>query len=306
MISVNAAAARPVSLKFLVLALLMAFVAAPALAQDSSEPPSQEQPATPIGPDTVVARVGDLVITEADLAFAAEDLGQDLSNIPQDQLRAVLLTQMIDLRLMAQAGEAAGVRDDPLFKLRLDYLTDRALRRAYTKMAISDTITPEAIKAEYDKQIAAIPDEDEVHARHILVSSEDDAKAIKAEIEAGADFIELAKAKSIEPNAAQSGGDLGYFKRAVMVKPFADAAFAMEVGQISDPVQTQFGWHIIKVEDRRPAAKPTLEQMTQQIGQQLYIAKYRAIFGELHKNATIEIPDAALAEQVAQQLKPVQ
>ena len=306
MTSFASVAARPVSLKSLALALLAAFSPLAVLAQESSEPPAQEQPAAPIGPDTVVARIGDVVITEADLAFTAEDLGQDLSSIPQDQLRAVLLAQMIDLKLMAQAGDAAGVRDDVLFKLRLDYLTDRALRRAYTKTAINDTITPEAIKAEYDKQIAAIPAEDEIHARHILVSSEDDAKAIKTEIEAGADFIELAKTKSIEPNAAQSGGDLGYFKRAVMVKPFADAAFAMEVGQISDPIQTQFGWHIIKVEDRRPAAKPTLEQLTPQIGQQLYIAKYRAIFGELHRNATIEIPDAVLAEQVAQQLQPVQ
>jgi peptidyl-prolyl cis-trans isomerase C len=91
-----------------------------------------------------------------------------------------------------------------------------------------------------------------------------------------------------------------------MVKPFADAAFAMEVGAISDPVQTQFGWHIIKVEDRRPAAKPTLEQLTQQIGQQLYVQKYRQIFGDLRKTATIDIPDAALAEQVNLQLAPVE
>ena len=115
----------------------------------------------------------------------------------------------------------------------------------------------------------------------------------------------FAKTKSIEPNAAQSGGDLGYFKRGVMVKPFADAVFAMQVGQISDPVQTQFGWHIIKVEDRRPAAKPTLEEMTQQIGQQLYVAKYRETFDALRKAATIDIPDAALAAQVDQQLGPV-
>jgi peptidyl-prolyl cis-trans isomerase C len=302
------AANLPSLLKSLALALVLAVAPAAAYAQDSSassEPPSQEQPAPQPGPDTVVATVGGEPITEADLAFAAEDIGADLNQIPQDQIRAVLLAQMIDLKLMAQAGEKQGLTDDQLFKLRLNYLTDRALRRAYSKVAISDTITPEAIKAEYDKQVAAIPDEEEIHARHILVSTEDDAKAIKAELDAGADFIELAKAKSIEPNAAQSGGDLGYFKRGVMVKPFGDAAFAMQVGEISNPVQTQFGWHIIKIEDRRPAAKPTLEEMTQQIGQQLYVAKYRALFDELRKAAAIDIPDAALADQVNKQLGPL-
>lgn len=303
-------AMRPFTLKILALALLVTFGTATAYAQDessSSEPPSQEQPAPqPIGPDTVVATVGGETITEADLAFTAEDLGQELNSIPPDQIRAVLLAQMIDIKMMSQSGDKEGMRDDPLFKLRLEYLTDRALRRAYVKQAISDTITAEAVKAEYDKRIAAMPDEDEVHARHILVSSEDDAKAIKAEIDAGADFAELAKQKSIEPQAKQSGGDLGYFKRAVMVKPFADAAFAMEVGQVSDPVQTQFGWHIIKVEDRRPAAKPTLEEMTQQIGNELYSARYRQVFNDLRKTAAIEITDPTLAEQVNQQLGPLE
>lgn len=301
------AAARPFSFKSLLLALVLACVPAAAMAQDaSSEPPAVEEPAAPVGPDTIVATVGGVPITEGDLAFTAEDIGADLNSIPPEQIRSVLLAQMIDLRLMALAGEKAGMAEDPLFKARLDYLTDRAMRRAYTKTAVTDTITPEAIKAEYDKQIAAIPDEEEVHARHILVSTEDDAKAIKAEIDAGADFVELAKTKSIEPNAAQSGGDLGYFKRAVMVKPFADAAFAMEVGQISDPVQTQFGWHIIRLEDRRMAAKPTLEALTPQIGQQLFVQKYRAIFNELRKEAVIDIPDAALAEQVNLQLGPAE
>jgi peptidyl-prolyl cis-trans isomerase C len=309
MMSLFRPANLPTLLKSLALALVLAVVPAMAHAQDSSaasSQPSQEQPAPQPGPDTVVATVGGEPITEADLAFAAEDIGADLNQIPQEQIRAVLLAQMIDLKLMAQAGEKRGLTEDQLFKLRLNYLTDRALRRAFSKVAISDTITPEAIQAEYDKQVAAIPDEDEIHARHILVSTEDDAKAIKAELDAGADFVELAKAKSIEPNAAQSGGDLGYFKRGVMVKPFGDAVFAMQVGEISNPVQTQFGWHIIKVEDRRPAPKPSLEEMTQQIGQQLYVTKYRALFDELRKAATIDIPDATLAEQVNQQLGPLQ
>jgi len=309
MTSQSRPAMLPFLLKTLALALVLAVAPAAVQAQDaasSSEPPSQEQPAPQPGPDTVVATVGGEPITEADLAFAAEDIGADLNQIPPDQIRAVLLAQMIDLKLMAQAGDKQGLKEDQLFKLRLDYLTDRALRRAFAKVAISDTITPEAIKAEYDKQVAAIPDEDEVHARHILVSTEDDAKAIKAELDAGADFVELAKQKSIEPNAAQSGGDLGYFKRAVMVKPFADAAFAMEVGAISEPIQTQFGWHIIKVEDRRPAAKPSLEELTPQIGQQLYVDKYRALFDQLRQSATIDIPDATLADQVNQQFGPAQ
>jgi peptidyl-prolyl cis-trans isomerase C len=303
MTSLFTPAKLPSLLKSLALALVLAAAPTLALAQDTPAPPPPD--AAP-GPGTIVATVGGEPITEADLAFAAEDIGQDLNQIPADQIRAVLLAQMIDLKLMSQAAEKQGLTNDELFKLRLSYLTDRALRRAYSKVAISDAITPEAIKAEYDKEVAAIPDEDEVHARHILVSTEDDAKAIKAQLDGGADFIELAKAKSIEPNAAQSGGDLGYFKRAVMVKPFGDAAFAMKVGEISNPVQTQFGWHIIKVEDRRPAAKPTLEEMTQKIGQQLYVAKYRELFDGLRKASTIDIPDAALADQVNKQLGPLQ
>jgi len=264
---------------------------------------AQSAPATP-KPDAVVATVGGEQITEADLAFAAEDLGQDLQNVPQDQVRAVLLAQMIDLKLMAEAGHGAKLEDTDLYKLRLKYLTDRALRRAYTKQAVSDKITPKEIKAAYDKQVATIPDEEEVHARHILVTTEDDAKAIKAQLDGGADFATLAKEKSIEPGAKDSGGDLGYFKAAQMVKPFADAAFAMKVGEVSQPVQTQFGWHIIKVEDRRKAAKPTLEQLTPQLGQQLYVAKYRALFDQLRTASKIDIPDAALKAAVEAQLGP--
>jgi peptidyl-prolyl cis-trans isomerase C len=279
------------------------------IAQDTSSSSSSAEPSPtpePPGPNTVVATVGGEAITEADLAFAAEDIGQQLGQIPQDQIRAVLLAQMIDLRLMAQAGKAAGLENGDFYKQRLQYLTERALRRAYTKQEVSDAVTPDEIKAEYDKRIAAMPDVEEVHARHILVSSEDDAKAIKAQLDAGADFATLAKEKSIEPGAKDSGGDLGYFTQDKMVKPFADAAFALQVGEISNPVQTQFGWHIIKVEDRRKAPKPTLEAMTQQIGQELYVAKYRAIFDQLRKATTIDIPDATLKAQVEQQIGPNQ
>ena len=300
----------PVFLKIIVLLLaLIGFGALPmaASAQDASS--SSAEPAAPPaapGPDSVVATVGGEPITEADLAFAAEDIGQQLSQIPPEQIRAVLLAQMIDLKLMAQGGHAAKMEDDALFKGRLNYLTDRALRRAFTKAKVSDAITDAEIKSVYDAQIAGMPEVEEVHARHILVSTEDDAKAIKAALDGGADFVQLAKDKSIEPGAKDSGGDLGYFTADKMVKPFADAAFALKVNEISQPIQTQFGWHVIQLLDRRPSPKPTLEQLTQQIGQQLYIEKYRALFDALRKDATIDIPDPALKAQVDAQLGPIQ
>src|SRR5882724_11869022 len=168
----------PGLLKILVLllvALTLGGLPFASIAQDasSSVQPAAPAPAPGPSPSSVVATVGGEQITEADLAFAAEDLGQDLQQVPQDQIRAVLLAQMIDLKLMAQAGHAAKLEDSDLYKMRLSYLTDRALRRAYTKQAVSDAITPDQIKAEYDKQIAAMPNVDEIHARHILVSSED-------------------------------------------------------------------------------------------------------------------------------------
>ena len=308
-----APARLPGFLKIIVLLLVALTFAGPlaANAQDASSSAPASTAAAPAAapapsPNSVVATVAGQPITEADLAFAAEDLGQDLAQIPQDQIRAVLLSQMIDLKLMAAAGHAANLEQSDLYKQRLSYLQDRALRRAYTKQTVSDAITPDEIKAEYDKMVAAMPSVDEIHARHILVSTEDDAKAIKAQLDGGADFATLAKEKSIEPGAKDSGGDLGYFTQDKMVKPFGDAAFALKVNEISQPVQTQFGWHIIQVLDRRPAAKPTLDAMTQQIGQQLYVTKYRALFDQLRKAATIDIPDVALKAQVESQLGPEQ
>jgi peptidyl-prolyl cis-trans isomerase C len=302
----------PALLKWLVLALVALTLCSLPMASNaqdssssaaaSSQEPAIEGAPTPPSPTSVVATVGGQQITEADLAFAAEDLGPDLNQIPQDQIRAVLLSQMIDLKLMAAAGHAANLENSDLYKARISYLEDRALRRAYTKQVVSDVITPDAIKAEYDAEIAKMPAVDEIHARHILVTTEDDAKAIKAQLDGGADFAALAKEKSIEPGAKTSGGDLGFFTQDKMVKPFADAAFALKVNEVSQPVQTQFGWHVIQVLERRPAAKPTLQDMTQQIGQQLYVKKYREIFDSLRKASTIEIADPALKQQVDAQL----
>jgi peptidyl-prolyl cis-trans isomerase C len=171
---------------------------------------------------------------------------------------------------MAEAGHAANMEQNDLYKSRLTYLQDRALRRAFTKTQVSDAITPDEIKAEYDKEIAAMPTQDEVHARHILVSSQDDAKAIKAQLDGGADFATLAKEKSIDKGSGQNGGDLNWFTKDTMVKEFSDAAFAMQRGDVSKvPVKSQFGWHIIKITDSRMQTPVPLEQRKDDIRQAL-------------------------------------
>jgi peptidyl-prolyl cis-trans isomerase C len=279
------------------------------LAQDAAQPatdPAAAAPATPAAPaqpdpNAVVANVGNETITEADLGFAAEDLAQELQQVPPDQQRAFLVTVLIDMKVMAQAAKQQGMDQTDIFKRRLAYLEERALRRAYFAEKVAAAVTPDAVKAAYDKFVAGFTPEDEVHAEHILVNSEDDAKAIKAQLDKGANFEELAKEKSTDPSAKQNGGDLGFFSKGQMVKPFEDKAFSMEVGQVSDPVQSQFGWHIIKVVDKRKSSPPSLEQVQQQIGQQLMFKSFDDEIAKLKSGLTIDIPDANLAAAVKAQ-----
>ena len=149
----------------------------------------------------------------------------------------------------------------------------------------------------YDDAVKQMPAEQEVHARHILVPTEDEAKAIEAELKKGADFAALAKEKSKDPGAAD-GGDLGYFTKDQMVPEFAEAAFKLDKGQISDPIHTQFGWHIIKVEEKRNRKAPDFDQVKAQIetyvtrkAQADYVAKLR----ETAKIERMDQPDAAAA-----------
>ncbi|WP_323015953.1 peptidylprolyl isomerase [Devosia sp.] len=276
-----------------VLALFMAGALAPALAQDA---------AAPVAPETVIATVGGEPITEADLGFAAEDLGQDLAQMPPEQRRPFLLSVLIDMKVLAKAGADAGMADTPLFAQRLDYLRERALRRAYFNDAILGAVTEEAMRAEYDKFTAGFEPEEERRASHILVEKEEDAKAIKAELEAGADFAALAKEKSIDPGSGAQGGDLGFFSRGMMVPAFEEAAFALtEPGQVSDLVQSNYGWHIIKLTETRMSAPPTFEQVAGQIQQQLLMKTFNETVAKLMEGTTVDIADPALKAALDQQ-----
>lgn len=269
-------------------------------AQDAAPAAPAAEAAAPaqVDPNAVVARVGDETITEADLAFAAEDMGQDLANVPPEERKAFLTTVLIDMKVMAIAAKADQMNQTDSFKRRLTYLEDRALRRAYFTEKVAATVTPEAVQAAYDEFTKTFTPQDEVHARHILVASKEEADAIKTELDGGASFEDIAKEKSIDPGSGANGGDLGFFGKGMMVPEFEAAALALEPGQVSEPVQSQFGWHIIKVEEKRKSAPPSLQQVGAQLQQQVLFKALDTEISRLKETTAVEIPDAALAEAV--------
>src|SRR5690606_19691558 len=174
---------------------------------------------------------------------------------------------------------------------RMALLRERALHSAYIEETIAGSVTDEQVRARYDEQVSQMPASEEIRARHIIVDTEDEAKAIIAELDAGGDFEAIAKEKSKDGAAAQ-GGDLGYFSKGRMVPEFEEAAFAMEVGAHSkEPVKTQFGFHVLKVEDKRNVAPPAFEQVSQQFRSLLLREAYFDAVNTLREAATVEISD---------------
>ena len=244
-------------------------------------------------PDDVVAKVGDAEITEADIAFAAKDLGQQLQRFPPAQWRQLLIDAVVDMELLAKAAKEDGLDQDPDFKRQVEFLELQALRNAYLTQKLGGEISDEDIQAAYDKEYGDYVGEDEINARHILVKDKAEAEAIIKELDEGADFAELAKTKSTGPSGP-NGGDLGYFTKGQMVKPFEDAVFELEPGSYTkEPVETQFGWHVIKLEDKRAQEKPTLEEVADTLRQQIFRERYEEKMAQLKADTTIEVIDAA-------------
>ena len=275
-------------------ALAAVLLATPALAQDATA-------AASLTPDTVVATVGGEPITEADISFAAEDLQQELAQMPAEQRKPFLVTVLIDMKVMAMAAREADLDETELFQRRLAYLEDRALRRAYFAEKIATAVTPEAVQGAYDAFVASFEGQEEVRARHILLATEEEALVVKAELEGGRDFAELAREKSTDPSAQQNGGDLGFFSRGMMVPPFEAAAFVLEVGATSEPVQSDFGWHVIKVEDKRAGQPPSLEQIAPQLQQQVMFDTFGSAVAALKEGVEVAFPDPAMAAAVKEQ-----
>jgi len=226
--------------------------------------------ALPIGParsqdDPVVAKVNGVEVRQSDLAMAEEDMGQQAQALTGDARRDYLVSYVSDVILAAKAAEAKKVQDQGEFKSRIAFIRNKLLMETLLQAEGKAAVTDQAMKKVYDEAVTQMGSEQEVRARHILVPTEAEAKAILAEIKKGTDFAELAKQKSKDPGAAAEGGDLGYFAKEQMVPEFAEVAYKMDKGQLSEPVKTQFGWHIIKVEDKRTKPVPEFDKVKDQL-----------------------------------------
>jgi len=261
-----------------------------------AEKPAEETTATAeYDATTVVATVDGINITLGQLGAFFASLPAQYKQVPGKDLLPVLIDQAANQILVARAAEQAGLAERTSVKIALENARRDALARAYIQDLLDQEITDEVVRKAYDERVAAMPEQTEVNASHILVKTEEEAKAIVEELKNGADFAELAKTKSTGPSGP-NGGVLGWFGKGQMVPPFEEAVFALEVGQISAPVKTQFGWHVIKLNETRVKPKPTFESMAQQIRGELSQQLIRAKLEEMRSAATIERADIALPD----------
>jgi peptidyl-prolyl cis-trans isomerase C len=255
----------------------------------------------------VLAKVNGAEIRQSDVTLAEEELGPSLAQMDPATKKENVLAFLIDMKIVAKAAEDKKIENNEDFKKRLAFTRNRLLMDSLLATEGKAATTDDAMKKVYEEASKQITGEQEVHAHHILVETEADAKAIEDELKKGADFAELAKKKSKDPGASD-GGDLGFFTKDQMVPEFSAVAFALEPGKISDPVKSQFGWHVIKVEEKRNRKAPEFAQVKGQIetyvtrkAQADYVAKLR----EVAKVERMDKPeDTAKTEAKPEAAKP--
>lgn len=253
--------------------------------------------------EKVVAKVNGKELTEADLRLAESEIGSDLGTLSGAQRRYVLVEYLIENQLFADAAEGQKLGTGTAFDERMAYWKRRALRDAYFETAVKSSVGEAAAKTYYDDQVKHLKPEDEVQARHILVDSEEKAKEIAAKVKGGADFAQLAKENSKDPGSKDDGGMLGFFSKGQMVAQFEDAAFKLKPGEISEPVKSKFGWHVIKLEARRAKAPPSFEEVKDRLVNAMIQSKAKTVATDLHEKAKIEYVDAEVLKQIEEQKK---
>jgi peptidyl-prolyl cis-trans isomerase C len=265
---------RRVSLAIPALALVAAFAFAAPLARAQDDP--------------VVARVNGADIKQSDLAIAEEEVGgQQVAQMTPEAKREYLISFVADMMLVAKAAEAKKIPDAAEFKRKMAFARNKLLMEQFLQGEAKAAVTEAAMRKVYDEAIGQMSKEPEVRARHILVETEDEAKAVIAELKKGTDFAELAKSKSKDPGAAD-GGDLGYFTKDQMVPEFSEVAFKLDKGALSDPVKSQFGWHVIKVEDKRERQPPEFDKVKDQLEQYVVRRSQVELITKLRAEGKIE------------------
>lgn len=229
-------------------------------------------PPAPAAADPVVGSVEGHLIYLSELGDASKTLPENLRGIPFDTLYPVLLDRMIDHEALVIMARRAGVEQKKQVQHDIQVATERILEGAYLNEVAAPLVTEQAIQAKYNRQYANRPAAEEVRARHILVTTEAEARKVLQDLKKGADFATIARVLSKDPDAAK-GGDLGFFRREQVWPGFADVAFSLQPGQIApDPIKNEFGWHVIKVEERRLVAPPSYSDIHDQLKQELLAA----------------------------------
>ena len=207
-----------------------------------------------------------------------------------------LLTEVINQNLLARHAQRMGVGKSREARERIQAARTRILASIFLEARVSDAVTPEAVREIYDQQQALLKLGDEVRARHILLAEEAEAKDVFAKVEAGESFEDLARARSMDPSTRMSGGDLGYFGAETMAEEISAAAFRTAVGDIAPPFRSEFGWHVLKVEDRRAARPPAYETLEPDISRFLTLEVVEDVIKEIRRGVDIELFD--IAEQI--------
>ena len=248
--------------------------------------------------DPLVAKVNGTEIHQSDLAVAEEEAGQ-LPPMSPDAKQDYLVQFMADMLLVSKAAEAKKLGDGPDFKRKLDFTRNKLLMESLLQLVGKEALTDEAMHKVYEDAVKQMGEEKETHARHILFrappgdekagkEAEDKAKAVIARLKKGEDFAKVAGELTEDPSGKANGGDLGYFSKEQMVPEFSDVAFGLENGQISGPVKTQFGWHVIKVEDKRTKPTPKFEEVKPQLEQYVARKAQAELVAKLRADAKIE------------------
>ena len=257
-------------------------------------------PAADLSAGTVVVTVDDTPITLGEIIAVRQSLPEQYQQLPDEVLMAALVQQLADQQLLANAGHAAGLRSSVTVQLALRNQERAVMADAYMAQQILARVDEAAIQAAYDERFGSAEPAQEVRAAHILVETEELAAELKSQIDAGAEFATLAAEHGTDGTASR-GGDLGWFTHEQMVPEFADAAFALEAGSVSDPVQSPFGWHLIKLEEKRDQPVPSIDLVRDELVAQLTDAAQRSLIEELRGSGAVTppaepVPDAAVRE----------